>query len=236
MLLSILLQLPQTTAVAADSANAAQNATNAAQVPKNLWEIAVLGGPVMIPIGLMFIIALYLAIERYLTIRNAAKIDANFIANIKDMVLNDNIMGAKTLCTRTNTPIARMIEKGVSRIGKPIQDIDSSVENVGRMEIYKIEKNVGFLATIAGLAPMFGFLGTIFGVIQMFQKISIANAIQIDIISGGLYIKMVSSAAGLILGIFAFASYHYLMLKIDRVANKMESYKLEFIDILQQPA
>ncbi len=233
MLLSILLQ---STAGAVDSANAAQALTNAAQAPKNFWEIAVLGGPVMIPIGLMFVIALYLSIERYLTIRNASKIDLNFMPNIKDMVLNDNIIGAKTLCSRTNTPIARMIEKGVSRIGKPIQDIDSSVDNVGRMEIYKIEKNVGFLATIAGLAPMFGFLGTIFGVIQMFQKISIANAIQIDIISGGLYIKMVSSAAGLLLGIFAFATYHYLMLKIDRVANKMEAYKLEFIDILQQPA
>lgn len=156
--------------------------------------------------------------------------------NIKDMVLNDNIMGADALCKRTNTPIARMIEKGVSRIGKPIQDIEASIENVGVMEVYKMEKNIGFLATIAGLAPMFGFLGTIFGVIQMFYKISLANSIQIDIISGGLYVKMVSSAAGLLLGIFAFASYHFLMLKIDRVANKMEAYKLEFLDILQQPA
>ncbi len=233
MLLSILLQQ---TAVAVDSATAAQAATVTTQMPDNLWELAVKGGVVMIPIGIMFIFSLYLAIERYLTIRNAAKIDFAFMSNIKDMVLNDNILGAKTLCTRTNTPIARMIEKGLSRIGKPIHDIDSSVENVGRMEIYKIEKNVGFLATIAGLAPMFGFLGTIFGVIQMFYKISLANSIQIDIISGGLYVKMVSSAAGLLLGIFAFASYHYLMLKIDRVANKMEAYKLEFIDILQQPA
>jgi biopolymer transport protein ExbB len=129
-----------------------------------------------------------------------------------------------------------MIEKGVSRIGKPIHDIESAMENVGVMEVYKMEKNLGFLSTIAGLAPMFGFLGTIFGVIQMFYKISLANSIQIDIISGGLYVKMVSSAAGLLLGIFAFASYHFLMLKIDRVANKMEAYKLEFLDILQQPA
>ncbi len=232
MLSFILLQLPN----AVDSANLAQSAAATAQIPDNLWALAVKGGVVMIPIGIMFVFALYLAIERYLTIRNAAKIDNAFMSNIKDMVLNDNILGAKTLCTRTNTPIARMIEKGLSRIGKPIQDIDSSIENVGRMEIYKIEKNVGFLATTAGLAPMFGFLGTIFGVIQMFYKISLANSIQIDIISGGLYVKMVSSAAGLLLGIFAFASYHYLMLKIDRVANKMEAYKLEFIDILQQPA
>jgi biopolymer transport protein ExbB len=152
------------------------------------------------------------------------------------MVLNDNILGAKTLCSRTNAPIARMIEKGISLIGKPINTIESSIENVGIMEVYKIEKNVGFLSMIAGLAPMFGFLGTIFGVIQMFYKISLANTIQIDIISGGLYVKMVSSAAGLLLGIIAFASYHFLMLKIDHVANKFESKKLEFIDILQQPA
>lgn len=232
MLLSILLQ----TAVAVDSANAAHQAASEAQLPGNLWDLAVKGGVVMIPIGIMFVLSLYIAIERYLTIRNAGKVDPTFMANIKDMVLNDNIQGAKTLCSRTNSPISRMIEKGISRIGKPILDIESSIENVGRMEVYKIEKNVGFLATIAGLAPMFGFLGTIFGVIQMFYKISLANTIQIDIISGGLYVKMVSSAAGLLLGIFAFASYHYLMLKIDRVANKMEAHNLEFIDILQQPA
>lgn len=232
MLLSILLQTP----IAVDSANAAHTVATQTQLPDNLWQLAQKGGPVMIPIGIMFVLSIYLAIERYLTIRNAAKIDPTFMSNIRDMVLNDNIVGAKTLCSRTNTPIANMIEKGVSRIGKPIHDIDASIENVGRMEIFKIEKNVGFLATIAGLAPMFGFLGTIFGVIQMFYKISLANTIQIDIISGGLYIKMVSSAAGLLLGIFAFASYHYLMLKIDRVANKMEANKLEFIDILSQPA
>lgn len=230
MLLSILLQVP------VDSAAHATTQATANSLPDSPWGLAVKGGVVMIPIGIMFIIALYLAIERYLAIRNASKIDNNFMANIKDMVLNDNIQGAKALCARTDKPIARMIEKGVSRIGKPMLDIESSMENVGRMEIYKIEKNVGFLATIAGLAPMFGFLGTIFGVIQMFSKISQANAIQIDIISGGLYVKMVSSAAGLILGIFAFATYHYLMLKIDRVAAKMEAHNLEFIDILQQPA
>jgi biopolymer transport protein ExbB len=229
MLLSILLQVPIDTLSTAT--------TTVAPPPSNtLWDLAIKGGIIMIPIGIMAICAMYISIERWLTINKAAKIDMNFMSGIRDMVLNDNIIGAQTLCSRTNTPIAHMVEKGVSRIGKPIQDIDSSMENVGRMEIYKIEKNVGFLSTIAGLAPMFGFLGTIFGVIQMFYKISLANSIQIDTISGGLYVKMVSSAAGLILGIFAFASYHYLMLKIDRVANKMEAYKLEFIDVLQQPA
>ncbi len=232
MLLSILLQ---TTALT-DSASAAAAASTSANMPGNLWDMAIKGGVVMIPIGLLFVASLYIAIERYLAINNAAKIDANFMMNIKDMVLNDNILGAKTLCSRTNAPIARMIEKGISLIGKPINTIESSIENVGIMEVYKIEKNVGFLSMIAGLAPMFGFLGTIFGVIQMFYKISLANTIQIDIISGGLYVKMVSSAAGLLLGIIAFASYHFLMLKIDHVANKFESKKLEFIDILQQPA
>jgi len=230
MLLSIFLQAVNDTATAA--------ATNAAsaEMPDNLWKLAAKGGVVMIPIGIMFVASIYLAIERWLTIHKASKIEATFMMSIKDMVLNDNIMGADALCKRTNSPIAKMIEKGVSRIGKPIQDIESAMENVGVMEVYKMEKNLGFLSTIAGLAPMFGFLGTIFGVIQMFYKISLANSIQIDIISGGLYVKMVSSAAGILLGIFAFASYHFLMLKIDRVANKMEAYKLEFLDILQQPA
>ena len=231
MLLSIFLQAVNDTAAAAGSTNAAASA-----MPDNLWQLAAKGGVVMIPIGIMFVASIYLAIERWLTIQKASKIDPTFMMNIKDMVLNDNIMGADTLCKRTDSPIAKMIEKGVSRIGKPIHDIESAVENVGVMEVYKLEKNLGFLSTIAGLAPMFGFLGTIFGVIQMFYKISLANSIQIDIISGGLYVKMVSSAAGLLLGIFAFASYHLLMLKIDRVANKMEAHKLEFIDILQQPA
>jgi biopolymer transport protein ExbB len=181
MLLSILLQ---TTALT-DSATAAQTAATTANMPGNLWDMAVKGGVVMIPIGILFVASLYIAIERYLAIRNAAKIDANFMMNIKDMVLNDNILGAKTLCSRTDAPIARMIEKGISLIGKPINTIESSIENVGIMEVYKIEKNVGFLSMIAGLAPMFGFLGTIFGVIQMFYKISLANTIQIDIISGG---------------------------------------------------
>jgi biopolymer transport protein ExbB len=231
MLLSILLQAPVTIDSAATAATAVTETSS-----NSLWDLAIKGGVIMIPIGIMAIIAIYISIERWLTISKAAKIDATFMSGIRDMVLNDNIVGAQTLCSRTNTPISHIIEKGVSRIGKPINDIDSSMENVGRMEIYKIEKNVGFLSTIAGLAPMFGFLGTIFGVIQMFYKISLANSIQIDTISGGLYVKMVSSAAGLILGIFAFACYHYLTLKIDRVANKMEAYKLEFLDILQQPA
>ncbi len=229
MLLSIFLQ------AVSDTAAATTNAATA-EMPDNLWKLAAKGGVVMIPIGIMFVASIYLAIERWLTIQKASKIDPTFMMNIKDMVLNDNIMGADTLCKRTDSPIAKMIEKGVSRIGKPIHDIESAMENVGVMEVYKMEKNLGFLSTIAGLAPMFGFLGTIFGVIQMFYKISLANSIQIDIISGGLYVKMVSSAAGLLLGIFAFASYHLLMLKIDRVANKMEAYKLEFLDILQQPA
>jgi len=221
MLLSILLQATS----AADSL--ANNAGDSAKEPESFLSLAFSGSAllVMIPIGIMLIVTVYLAIERWLTIQNATKIDPTFMMNIKDMVLNDNIMGADSLCKRTDSPIARMIEKGVSRIGKPITDIESAIENVGVMEVYKLEKNLGFLSTIAGLAPMFGFLGTIIGVIQMFQKIAETKAIEIGTISGGLYVGMISSA-----------SYHLLMLKIDRVANKMEANKLEFLDILQQPA
>ncbi|MBC7426630.1 MAG: MotA/TolQ/ExbB proton channel family protein [Bacteroidia bacterium] len=223
---NILLQIVSDSTATAAAVNAA---------PESALSLIAKGGIVMIPIGILLICAIYLSIERYITINKAAKLDPAFMSNIKDMVLNDNIVGAKKLCERTNTPMSRMIDKGISRIGKPIQDIESAIDNVGKLEIYKIEKNVGFLSTIAGLAPMFGFLGTVFGIIQIFQKIS-AEGLQISTVSGGLYVKMISSAAGLVLGIFAYASYHYLMLKIDRVANKMEANNQEFIDILQQPA
>jgi biopolymer transport protein ExbB len=166
MLLSILLQVASPDSISETATVAAA----AAETPSNsLWDLAIKGGVIMIPIGIMAILAMYIAIERWLTISKAEKIDMNFMSQIKDMVLNDNIMGAQTLCSRTNTPIAHIIEKGISRVGKPIHDIDSSMENVGRMEIYKIEKNVGFLSTIAGLAPMFGFLGTIFGVTDRYH-------------------------------------------------------------------
>jgi biopolymer transport protein ExbB len=147
-----------------------------------------------------------------------------------------NIDAAKNLCRSTKNPSARMIEKGLMRLGKPVREIEAAIENTGKLEVFKLEKNLGFLGTIAGIAPMFGFLGTIFGVIKIFYQISLQNSLEIDTISGGLYVKMISSGTGLLVGMIAYAGYHYLVQLIDRVINKMEINAVDFIDLLEEPA
>lgn len=233
--MGLLLQI--TTTAIADTATAL---TAAAPVKTeqsiSLLELVVKGGPIMIPLGLLSVAAIYIFFERFFTVKKFSKIDNNFINQIKDFVHHGNIDAAKSLCKNTDTPVARMIDKGLSRLGKPIREIESSIENQGKLEIYKMERNISFLGTIAGIAPMFGFLGTIFGVIKIFYQIALENSLQIDTISGGLYVKMITSAAGLLIGIFAYIMYHYLIHMIDRVVNKMEINAVEFIDLLEEPA
>lgn len=154
---------------------------------------------------------------------------------IRDHVHSGNVEAAKSLCKNTNSPVARMIEKGVMRLGKPVKDIEAAIENVGKLEIYKMEKNINILGVIAAIAPMFGFLGTIFGVIKIFYMIALQNSLEINTISGGLYVKMISSAAGLLVGMVAYACYHYLVHMIDRIIHKMEINAVEFIDVLEEP-
>ncbi len=232
----IILQISQGPTTALDSANAA-----AALIPPtitqsiSLWDMAVKGGPILIPIALLSVIAFYIFFERLFTIRRYSKIDMNFMHQIRDFVHNGNVDAAKMLCRNTKTPVARMIEKGIMRLGKPVREIESAIENVGKLEIYKLEKNMGFLATIAGIAPMFGFLGTIFGVIKIFYEIAQQNSLEINTISGGLYVKMISSASGLLVGMLAYGAYHYLVHLLDRVINKMEINAVEFIDLLEEP-
>ncbi|MBK8845579.1 MAG: MotA/TolQ/ExbB proton channel family protein [Bacteroidetes bacterium] len=230
MINSILLQL-NTIANAADTA-----ATAPVQEQSMPYlEVAMKGGPIMIPIALLLVVAIYIFFERFFTIRRSSNIDMNFMNQIRDYVHNNKIDAARSLCKNTNSPVARMVEKGVMRLGRPIREIEGAIENVGKLEIYKMEKNLGILGTIAGIAPMFGFLGTIFGVIKIFYQISLQNSLEINTISGGLYIKMITSAAGLLVGICAYAAYHYLILMIDRVVNKMEINAVEFIDLLEEP-
>jgi biopolymer transport protein ExbB len=200
-----------------------------------LWELAVKGGPVMIPIALCSIIAVYLIVERYLAIRKSAKVDPNFMNSIRDFIGNGNVDAAKALCKNTTGPIARMIEKGINRLGKPTREIENAIESAGKLEIYNMERNLGYLSTIAGIAPMFGFLGTIFGVIQIFYQISLQNSLEIDTISGGLYVKMITSGAGLFVGMIAYAGFHFLTQYVDRVINKMEITAVQFIDLLEEP-
>lgn len=201
----------------------------------SLLDLLMKGGWVMIPILLLSVIAVYLTVEKYITISRASKVDTGFMANIRQMLLDQKTDSALAMCRSTNTPIARLLEKGIKRLGKPIKEIESAVENTGKLEIYKLEKNLAYLGIIAGIAPMFGFVGTISGVIRIFYNISLADNISISLIAGGLYEKMITSAAGLIVGILAHIAFHYLNAMIDRVSFQLESTTVEFIDLIQEP-
>lgn len=215
-------------------------ATAAGNVPTeqtiSLFELIRKGGWVMLPIGILSAITVFLMIERYITISRAAKVDTGFMANIKALLMSGKTDAALSLCTGNNTPIARLLEKGIKRLGKPIKEIESAVENTGKLEIYKLEKNLSYLGIIAGIAPMLGFVGTISGVIRIFYNISLANDFSIKYVADGLYEKMITSAAGLIVGIVAHIAFHYLNTMIDRVSFQLESTTVEFIDLIQEPS
>ena len=219
--------------IVADTSAAAQNV--AQQQSLTLFDLMRKGGWVMVPLGILSVIAVYLIVERYIVISRAGKVDPSFMSNIKNMLLSGKTEAALSLCKNTNTPIARLLEKGIKRLGKPVKEIESAVENTGKLEIYKLEKNLSYLGIIAGIAPMFGFVGTIAGVIRIFYDISLHNDISIGLIAGGLYQKMITSATGLIVGIVAHIGFHYLNTMIDRVSFQLESTTVEFIDLIQEP-
>ncbi len=214
-----------------------QQSTQVTQEKLNLLDLTMKGGLIMIPIAILLLIGIYLTIERYMTITKANKKDPSFMANVKDMVANGNIQGAKTLCANNGTPIGRMLEKGISRIGKPMKNIEVAIENVGKLEIYRLEKGMPVLATISGAAPMIGFLGTVTGMIRAFFKMANAgNNIDITQLSGGIYEAMVTTVAGLIVGIIAYIAHNLLTAMIEKVVHRMEGAAVEFIDLLQEPA
>ena len=200
-----------------------------------MLDIIMKGGLIMIPIGILSIIAVYVFIERYLTIRRNVSADVDFMNDIHDFIIGGQTDSALTLCRHTAKPIARMIEKGISRLGKPIKEIEESIEIVGKFEVYSMEKNVQVLAVIAGIAPMFGFLGTIIGVIKIFYNISMTSDVSIGSVSAGLYTKMVSSASGLIVGIIAYIGYHWLNIILNKAVHQMEWNAMNFIDLLKSP-
>jgi len=233
MINSILLQI-----------NMAQDAagSTAEQVPEevtiSVLELIAGGGwYIMLPLGILSVIAIYIFIERFLAIRKAEKEDPNFMDQIKDFILEGKIDSAMNLCKEKVSPFAKMIEKGILRIGKPLGDITTAVENVGKLEIYKLEKSLSTLATIAGAAPMIGFLGTVIGMINTFHQMYTAgNSVEIDQLSGGIMQAMVTTAAGLVIGIIAYVGYNVLVAKVEKVVYKMESTTIEFMDLLQEPA
>lgn len=196
-----------------------------------------LGGQIII--GILFVLlamSLYIYFERFLAIKAASKIDKNFMNQIKEQVSQGNLKGAKQLCSQENSATARLIEKGISRIGKPLDDINTAIENAGKLEIYSLEKNVSVLATIAGAAPMLGFLGTVLGMIVAIHQIANAGGqIDIKMLSSGLYTAMTTTVAGLIVGIIAYMQYNHLVVRTDKVVYQMEATTLEFLDLLNEP-
>lgn len=181
-------------------------------------------------------VGLYIFIERYLNIRKAAQIDDHFMNNIRMNVQSGNIQGAKALCQTTDSPVARMVEKGIQRIGKPLRDIDAAIENVGNLEVFKLEKNLSTLASIAGAAPMLGFLGTVTGMILSFYQMATAENVTPSLLAGGIYQALLTTAFGLVIGIFAYIGYNVLVANVEKVVFKMERSTTEFMDLLQEPS
>ena len=202
-------------------------------------DIILSGGPlgmlIVLTLVVLSIIAVYIFVERYLTIKKAARIDENFMNNIRANVGSGNIQGAKALCQSTNSPVARMVEKGIQRIGKPLRDIDAAIENVGNLEIFKLEKNLSTLASIAGAAPMIGFFGTVTGMILAFYKMATEQNVTPDVLAGGIYQALITTAFGLFIGILAFVGYNVLVANVEKVVFKMERTTVEFMDLLQEP-
>ena len=201
----------------------------------SLWTLLEKGGWIMYPLYALLIAAIYVFTERLLAIRKASLIEVNFMVVIRDHILSGNVQAAKKKKKNNNSSVAKMIDKGLQRIGKPIDAIEKSMENVGKLEMYNMEKNLNILSLIAGIAPMFGFLGTIIGMVQLFYGIASTGEYTLNTIAGGIYTKMITSATGLIIGLIAYVGHNFLSTQIDKTANKMEAASADFMDILQEP-
>ncbi len=215
---------------------ALQAATNLAPSQEiSIIDLLSKGGMLMIPLALLFVVAVFVFFERLFYIRKASKIEDNFMNIIRDNIITGNVSAARSLAKNTNNPVARIIDKGIQRIGKPIDAIEKSMENVGKLEMYKMERNLNILALIAGIAPMFGFLGTIIGMFQLFFRLASTGEFTIQSMADGIYTKLISSAVGLIIGLLAYIAHSYLNTQIDKTGNRMEASSAEFVDILQEP-
>ncbi len=226
MFLSIFLQVDTAT-------------TGSGIASQSVFDIILNSGPLGITIisiqVLLVFIALYIFIERYFTISAVVKEDQRVMQNLRSNIGSGNISTIQSICASSDTPLARMIEKGLQRLGRPMPEIESAIESVGRVETFRLEKKLNHLSLIARLAPMFGFLGTIMGVIKIFYDISLTDNLSIGVISGGLYQKMLTSAGGLLVGIIAFVGYYFLTMMLDEEINELERSSIEFMDMLHTP-
>lgn len=211
-------------------------AATTAEQSISMWSLVMAGGPLMIPLAICSVIAIYIFVERLLTVNKANVSSDAFMGRVKELVLKGDINGAKLLCAQHDTPVARMIEKGVSRIGSPLKTIEASIENVGKIEVFRLEKNLSVLATIAGAAPMIGFLGTVIGMVSAFIAIAQEEgSVSPRLLADGIYTAMVTTVAGLVVGIIAYLGYNYLVTRVSKIIHKMEYSSIEFIDLLQEP-
>lgn len=194
------------------------------------------GTVIIVILAVLLFVALYIYFERLFAVKAASKIDKNFMYQIKDNVVNGNIEAAKIKCAQTNSPVARLTEKGISRIGSPLEDINTAIENAGKLEVYKLEKNVSVLATIAGAAPMIGFLGTVIGMVIAFHELATSGG-QADMgsLAEGIYVAMTTTVCGLIVGIIAYIGYNHIVVKTDKVVHQMEANAMDFLDLLNEP-
>lgn len=225
----ILLQVPVTDTTSA--------AVEAGELSMPFFSVAQKGGWLMLPIVLLSVLAVYIFFERYFAITKASKIDVNFMNRIKDYIHDGKLDSAEALCQSYQNPTARMIEKGIHRIGRPLNDVSTAIENIGKLEIYKLEKSLPLLATVAGGAPMIGFLGTVMGMIRAFYDMSNAgNNIDVSQLSNGIYTALVTTVAGLIVGIIAYFAYNILVARVEKVVYQLEATTTEFMDLLNEPA
>ncbi len=205
------------------------------QKSENVWGVLAKGGMLMIPLLSLLVVAIFFFIERWITISKAAKIEDNFMSIIRDNIISGNVTAARNLAKNTSNPVAKVIDKGIQRIGKPIDAIEKSMDNVGVLEMYKLEKNLSIISIIARIAPLFGFLGTIIGMLALFKGIAATSEYTPNTIADGIYIKMITSATGLIIGILAYLGHSFLQAQIARIENKIDAASAEFVDILQEP-
>ncbi|MCD4771993.1 MAG: MotA/TolQ/ExbB proton channel family protein [Bacteroidales bacterium] len=208
----------------------------ASEISLSILDLAIKGGWIIAILAVFSIIAVYIFIERYFVISRASKEDKNFMNNIRDFIHNGRVDSALSLCKNNSSPISRMIEKGLSRIGKPLSDINAAIENVGKLEVSRMEKNIAGLATIAGASPMLGFLGTVIGMIKAFYDMSMAgNNVDIALLSGGIYQAMITTVAGLIVGIIGYICYNILVARVEKLVFKLEARATDFMDLLHEP-
>ncbi|MCD6018511.1 MAG: biopolymer transport protein [Bacteroidetes bacterium] len=240
-MMSFILQITNT--VAAAVADTVQDAVTGIQtvpeLPPNeisLFEIVSKGGVIMVPLAILLLMSIYVMAERFLIISKASKSNAALLSSIKEMINSGNLANARSLCKSMNTPESMMLEQGISRIGQSMTEIREAMDKSASSELSRLEKNMSVLNITGRIAPMFGFIGTIIGVIKIFYDISVAKTVEIEVISSGLYQKMITSCGGLVVGVIAFVGYHWLNARIDKLSHRMEETQIAFLDILNEPS